>query len=67
MEYFTRRIGKKKADNFTTRLKPARMDLTLSEIFELFMDVKKTEGLSKITIRDHYTHFQYFCDFLERD
>jgi hypothetical protein len=36
MEYFTRRKGKKKADNFTIRLKPAEMDLTLSEIFELF-------------------------------
>jgi hypothetical protein len=36
MEYFTRRKGKKKADNFTTRLIAAQMNLTLSEIFELF-------------------------------
>jgi integrase/recombinase XerD len=45
--------------------KPA--DYSLNEMFDRFMSFKKTEGLTKITIRDYYIHFNYLIDFLGRD
>lgn len=67
MEYFTRKRTKTKGEKFVTRKPVAKLDLTLTEMFERFMEVKKTEGLAKRTIDDHYLHFGYFCEFIERD
>jgi integrase/recombinase XerD len=41
--------------------------MTLHEMFELFMNNKRTEGLSLYTIKDYYTHFRYFTEFIGRD
>lgn len=67
MEYFTRKRTKTKGEKFSTRKPVAKMELTLTEMFERFMEVKKTEGLAKRTIEDHYLHFSHFCEFIERD
>ncbi|WP_066174692.1 tyrosine-type recombinase/integrase [Bacillus marinisedimentorum] len=65
MDYFAKRRSRGKPTGFNTRMK--KYDLTLTEMFERFMEVKKTEGLSKVTINDHYTHFLYFCEFIGQD
>lgn len=41
--------------------------LTMTEMFEEFMLVKKGEGLAKRTISEHYTHFGYFKDYIGRE
>lgn len=43
------------------------LDLTLVEMFERFMMVKKSEGLAERTIEDYQTHFRFFYEFLEGD
>ncbi|UOE57286.1 tyrosine-type recombinase/integrase [Cytobacillus oceanisediminis] len=65
--YFTRKKVKTKGEQYTTRKPVSPVDLTLTEMFERFMDIKKTEGLAKRTIDDHYLHFTYFCEFIQRD
>lgn len=42
-------------------------ELTLFEMFDRFMAVKKTEGLSVRTISDYYNNFNYFKNYLEED
>jgi integrase/recombinase XerD len=41
--------------------------LTLAEMFERFMNVKRTEGLARKTIEDYETHFRYLMEYLEND
>ncbi|WP_409253861.1 tyrosine-type recombinase/integrase [Bacillus sp. SCS-153A] len=41
--------------------------LTLFEMFDRFMTVKKTEGLSSRTITDYYNNFKYFKNYQEED
>lgn len=41
--------------------------LTISEMFEEFMLVKKGEGLAKRTISEHYKHFEYFRGYIQRE
>jgi integrase/recombinase XerD len=43
------------------------VNYSLNEMFDRFMSFKKTEGLTQITIRDYYIHFNYLIDFLGRD
>lgn len=39
--------------------------LTMTEMFEEYMLVKKGEGLAKRTISEHYTNYGYLIDFLQ--
>ncbi len=41
--------------------------MTMSEMFEEFMLVKKGEGLAKRTISEHYKHFEYFQTYVQRE
>nr|WP_285890746.1 site-specific integrase [Mesobacillus subterraneus] len=41
--------------------------MTMSEMFEEFMLVKKGEGLAKRTLSEHYKHFEYFRDYEQRE
>ncbi|WP_409305638.1 hypothetical protein [Peribacillus sp. SCS-155] len=41
--------------------------MTISEMFEEFMLVKKGEGLAKRTISEHYLHFGYFMNYIGRE
>ncbi|PLR94832.1 tyrosine-type recombinase/integrase [Bacillus sp. T33-2] len=43
------------------------LDLTLVEMFERFLTVKKSEALAERTISDYEIHFGYFYDFIEGD
>ncbi|WP_210367888.1 site-specific integrase [Bacillus sp. REN3] len=55
---------------FRTRLNSrniGKAPLTMSEMFEDFMLVKKGEGLAKRTIAEHYKHFEYFRDYEQRE
>jgi integrase/recombinase XerD len=65
--YQTRKRVKVKGEKYTTRKPVTPVDLSITEMFERFMDVKKTEGLAKRTIDDHYLFFTYFCEFVECD
>lgn len=70
VSYFERKSMKKGRKGTTTnRFIPTKrhLDLTLTEMFERFMVYKQSEGLSKITIRDYYSHFQWFCDYIGKD
>ncbi|MGD6854492.1 tyrosine-type recombinase/integrase [Bacillus infantis] len=49
------------------RRQPSEVPKTITEMFEEFMIVKKGEGLAKRTIAEHYAHFGYFKDFLNRE
>ncbi|WP_245308318.1 tyrosine-type recombinase/integrase [Halalkalibacter urbisdiaboli] len=37
----------------------------MSQLFDKFMVIKKTEGLARKTLADYVTHYDWFCDFLE--
>ncbi|WHY93735.1 site-specific integrase [Neobacillus cucumis] len=41
--------------------------MTMTEMFEEFMLIKKGEGLAKRTIQEHYVHFGYFKDYIGRE
>ncbi|MFD2638442.1 tyrosine-type recombinase/integrase [Piscibacillus salipiscarius] len=42
-------------------------DFSMSEMFEQFMFIKKTEGLAKRTIEEYYVNFNYLLDYTEGD
>ncbi|MFB3168499.1 tyrosine-type recombinase/integrase [Neobacillus sp. 179-C4.2 HS] len=42
-------------------------ELTLDEMFDKFMNFKKTEALAPRTISEYYIHFNYLKDFLGND
>ena len=43
------------------------VSLSLSEMFERFMLYKETEGLTKRTLDDYYTHYNYLMDYVGED
>ncbi|WP_066307835.1 tyrosine-type recombinase/integrase [Bacillus sp. FJAT-29814] len=43
------------------------VSLTMSEMFEEFMLIKKGEGLAKRTIEGHYQNFGYFKDYMNAE
>lgn len=43
----------------------ALVELNMSDLYDRFMSYKRTEGLSRITLRDYDVHYGYFIDFLE--
>lgn len=49
------------------RKKTIELPMTITEMFEEFMIVKKGEGLAKRTISEHYAHFGYFKDYINRE
>jgi integrase/recombinase XerD len=53
----------------TRRKRPvlAEVTLTITEMFEEFMLVKKGEGLAKRTIQEHYNNFGYFKTYIEKE
>ncbi|MCL7747310.1 phage integrase SAM-like domain-containing protein [Halalkalibacter alkaliphilus] len=40
-------------------------EIGMSELFDKFMVVKKSEGLARKTMADYVTHFDWFCNWLE--
>lgn len=42
-------------------------ELTMTDMFEEFMLIKKGEGLAKRTVAEYYTNYQYFVDYLGRE
>lgn len=40
---------------------------TISEMFEMFMWFKNTEGLSERTITEYHQHFKYLTEWLDED
>ncbi|GAE24407.1 phage-related integrase/recombinase [Halalkalibacter wakoensis JCM 9140] len=48
-------------------IKKNDMTLSLSEMFERFMLFKETEGLTKRTLDDYYTHYNYLMDYIGED
>lgn len=42
-------------------------DLSLTEMFDRFMAVKRTEGLSPRTVEEYEIHFRYLMEFLDQD
>lgn len=42
-------------------------ELTMTEMFEEFMLIKKGEGLAKRTVAEYYTNYQYFVDYIGRE
>ncbi|WP_260631356.1 site-specific integrase [Neobacillus niacini] len=55
--------------NLTRRKRTATTEIPLSmtEMFEEFMLIKKGEGLAKRTITEHYNNFGYFKDYINRE
>jgi integrase/recombinase XerD len=43
------------------------LSLTMSQMFEDFMIIKKGEGLAKRTIDEYYINFGYFKDYIDRE
>lgn len=43
------------------------ISLSITEMFEEFMLIKKGEGLVKSTLSGHYQHFGYFKDYIQRE
>lgn len=39
--------------------------LSLSELFDRYMALKKTQGWARLTIQGYYTHYNWFIDYLE--
>lgn len=60
-------MRKYKRGQGTNNVRRISEHLTLSEMFEKFISVKKTEGLATRTIHDYLTHFDYFKSFLGED
>lgn len=58
-----RRTGRTKKD--APRI--TRTHFTLIEMFERFIIFKSSEGLSKRTLDDYETHFNYLINFIEVD
>src|SRR4051812_15868783 len=42
-------------------------ELTITEMFEEFMLIKKGEGLAKRTVAEYYTNYNYFVDYIGRE
>jgi len=42
-------------------------ELSMTEMFEEFMLIKKGEGLAKRTVAEYYTNYQYFVDYIGRE
>ncbi|MDQ0154985.1 tyrosine-type recombinase/integrase [Robertmurraya andreesenii] len=49
------------------RKETSEFPLTMTEMFEQYMLVKKGEGLAKRTIEEHYTNFTYLKDYLNAE
>lgn len=62
-----RTIRKYKRGSGSKVVRNVTNELTLFEMFDRFMTVKKTEGLSVRTISDYYNNFSYFKKYLEED
>ncbi|MDD9312593.1 tyrosine-type recombinase/integrase [Cytobacillus firmus] len=60
-------IRKYKRGNNAKSTNKVTGELTLFEMFDRFMAVKKTEALSSRTITDYYTNFEYFKKYLVED
>lgn len=56
-----------RATSTNNRLKVNSDDLTLSEMFEKFMNYKETEGLTDTTLQDYHKHFRYLKEYTEGD
>jgi integrase/recombinase XerD len=65
----TRKTKRKGMRNFNSPTPRHNMieDLTLKEMFQRFMNYKKTESLTRTTINDYHIHFGYLIDYLEGD
>jgi integrase/recombinase XerD len=65
----TRKTKRKGMRNFNSPTPRHNMieDLTLKEMFQRFMNYKKTESLTRTTINDYHIHFGYLLDYLEGD
>ncbi|WP_026566657.1 hypothetical protein [Bacillus sp. UNC41MFS5] len=46
------------------RAVPVKVTITITEMFEEFMLVKKGEGLAKRTIQEHYNKFGFFKTYI---
>ncbi|WP_223700053.1 tyrosine-type recombinase/integrase [Sutcliffiella deserti] len=60
-------IRKYKRGQGTISTKKVTNELTLFEMFDRFMTVKKTEALSSRTITDYYNNFEYFKRYIGED
>lgn len=60
-------IRKYKRGNNAKSTNKVTDELTLFEMFDRFMTVKKTEALSSRTITDYYSNFEYFKKYLVED
>ncbi|KZE65989.1 integrase [Fictibacillus phosphorivorans] len=60
----TKRKGLRKAPQ---RYVATREEMSMIEMFESFMAFKQTEGLSKFTLDDYYTHFRWFMEYAQTD
>ncbi|MBV7509164.1 phage integrase SAM-like domain-containing protein [Bacillus sp. sid0103] len=49
------------------RVAPVEVPLTITEMFEEFMLLKKGEGLAKRTIQEHYNNFGYFKTYIGKE
>jgi integrase/recombinase XerD len=45
----------------------SELSLSMTEMFDEFMLIKKGEGLAKRTIAEHYNNFGYFKDYMNRE
>jgi integrase/recombinase XerD len=43
------------------------VSISISQMFEDYMLIKKGEGLAKRTIAEHYNNFGYFKEFINRE
>ncbi|MFC0273246.1 hypothetical protein ACFFIX_17710 [Metabacillus herbersteinensis] len=57
----------RRASTSRSTLKRNDVTFSLSEMFERFMLYKETEGLTKRTLDDYYTHFNYLMEYLGED
>jgi integrase/recombinase XerD len=62
----TLRKGKKLSSHNTSNFHQP-MDLTFTEMFEKFIQFKRSEALMKVTIDDHYRYFRYFLEYTNGD
>jgi integrase/recombinase XerD len=57
----------KRTKSQTTSTKTSMNEMTLDEMFNAFMIVKKSEALAPRTISDYYNNFNYFKEFIGKD
>lgn len=58
---------KRKYTRNPTFCKQIDHELTMNEMFEQFMFIKKSEGLAPRTIKEYYVNYEYFLDYTEGD